>query len=333
MEVIVGQWDGYAANRNNYFVFQDLGSGKHVFLPWGVDGTFQPNHPFGDPATGPNAVAAAGFLANRLYGTATGRARFLTRERALLATVWNEAALRAEVDRMVALIGPIADATDPGWRAALADVRAFIDGRRALLTAELDAGPTWSEPLGAYPCLEVRGTVTATFTTTYGTLGAPNPLATGAGALTITEGAATYVTAPVGAMAGRDPNPQPGQPASELVQVLGRRAADGHILAVVVAWPQAWFVPFTFDVGFAGVFGIAFDYDPGTDTAAEIGFLLGTVTLDQARAVAGAPVTGSIEAHADLPGMAMFARAALRGVDRAALAASVRASARAAAAQ
>ena len=333
MEVIVGQWDGYAANRNNYFVFQDLGSGKHVFLPWGVDGTFQPNHPFGDPATGPNAVAAAWFLANRLYGTATGRARFLTRERALLATVWNEAALRAEVDRMVALIGPIADATDPGWRAALADVRAFIDGRRALLTAELDAGPTWSEPLGAYPCLEVRGTVTATFTTTYGTLGAPNPLATGAGALTITEGAATYVTAPVGAMAGRDPNPQPGQPASELVQVLGRRAADGHILAVVVAWPQAWFVPFTFDVGFAGVFGIAFDYDPGTDTAAEIGFLLGTVTLDQARAVAGAPVTGSIEAHADLPGMAMFARAALRGVDRAALAASVRASARAAAAQ
>lgn len=329
MEVITGQWDGYAANRNNYFVFQDLGTGKHVFLPWGVDGTFQPNHPFGDPQTGPNAVAAAGFLANRLYGTSTGRARFLTRERALLASVWNEAELLAEVDRMAALIGPIADATDPGWRGALADVRAFVSGRRALLTAELDAGPTWTEPLGGYPCLEVRGAARATFSTTYGTLGAPNPLAVGAGALTVTIGATTYVTTPVGVMAGRDPNPQPGQPASELIQLLGRRATDGHILAVVVAWPQAWFVPFTFDVGFVGVFGIAFDYDPGTDTATEIGFLLGTVTLDQARAVAGAPVAGSLDAHADLPGMPMFARAALRHLDRAALAESVRQSARA----
>lgn len=330
MEVITGQWDGYANNKNNYFVFHDLGTDKHVFFPWGVDGTFQPGHAFGDPQTGPNAVAAAGLLAYRLYASSTGRARFLARQRALLATAWNEVELRTELDRMVALIGPIADATDPGWRAALADVRAFIDGRRALLTAELDAGPTWTEPLGGYPCLDVRGAVDASFTTTYGTIGAANPLTTGAGTLTLTlAGGPPVVMSPVGATAGRDPNPQPGQPASELVQVFGIRPGDGHVIALVVAWPQPWFGPFALDVGFFGVFGLAFDYDPATDTATEIGFLFGRVTLTQAQAVTGAPVVGTLHANADQPGTQMRLPVAARRLDRAALAGQVRAEARA----
>ncbi len=330
MEVITGQWDGYAANRNNYFVYQDLATGRHVFLPWGVDGTFQPDHPFGDPQTGPNAVAAASALPHRLYATAGGRARFLARERALLASVWNETALLAEIDRMAALIGPVADATDPGWRTSLADVRRFVTGRRALLTAELDAPRDWPDPLEGYPCLAVAGTTTATFHTTNGTVGAANPLGTGGGTLAITVGATRYDTTPVGATAGLDPNPQPGQPPSQLVQLFGRRASDGHILVLVMAWPQAWFVPWTFDIGFGGVFGVGFDYDPVANSAAEIGFMLGTATLTQASLAAGAPVAGSVDAHLDLPGMMpLAARAAAAHVDLVRLNGTVRDEARA----
>ncbi|HAV61388.1 MAG TPA: hypothetical protein DCY13_03380, partial [Verrucomicrobiales bacterium] len=34
-EVLVGHWDGYASNRNNYFVYHDAGTDRLVFLPWG----------------------------------------------------------------------------------------------------------------------------------------------------------------------------------------------------------------------------------------------------------------------------------------------------------
>lgn len=134
---------------------------------------------------------------------------------------------------------------------------------------------------------------------------------------------------PVGATAGRDPSPEPGRPASELVQVFGRRGSDGHIVALVMAWPQPWFTPFVFEIGFSGVFGIAIDYDPTTDTATEIGFLLGDVTLTAARAQAGAPVAGTLHANADLQATAPPRLApALARLDRARVLADVRATAR-----
>ena len=38
-EVLVGHWDGYAGNRNNYHFYREVG-GLFVFIPWGVDDTF-----------------------------------------------------------------------------------------------------------------------------------------------------------------------------------------------------------------------------------------------------------------------------------------------------
>ena len=41
MEVIVCHWDGYALNRNNFRIYHDRAAGKLVFLPQGLDQTFQ----------------------------------------------------------------------------------------------------------------------------------------------------------------------------------------------------------------------------------------------------------------------------------------------------
>ncbi len=40
-EMAVGHWDGYAGQRNNYYVFLRPGDGRAVFLPWGTDQTFE----------------------------------------------------------------------------------------------------------------------------------------------------------------------------------------------------------------------------------------------------------------------------------------------------
>ena len=39
-EVLVGHWDGYAGNRNNYHFYREP-DGRFVFIPWGVDAVFE----------------------------------------------------------------------------------------------------------------------------------------------------------------------------------------------------------------------------------------------------------------------------------------------------
>jgi hypothetical protein len=83
----------------------------------------------------------------------------------LMNTVWSEATLQAEVNRMEALIEPYAGTLDP----YLAPLRTWIDQRRTNVTNEIGAsGPAWTMPLDAPACLQIAGNTTATFNTTYG---------------------------------------------------------------------------------------------------------------------------------------------------------------------
>ena len=304
-EIVTNHWDGYANNRNNFVVYHDPTSDKLEFIPWGPDGAMQKSSTFGGlgSTTGPIAIAANGILAYRLFALPATRQQLFDRQRALLATHWDEPALLAEIARMEALIAPIADAVQgTAWHAAVTGVREFVTGRRAKLTAALDAGPTWTDPLPAYPCLAVAAHVTGTFSTTWGTIGAMNPFTTGSGTMSITIGGTTTTLTPVGAKAGFDPNPPVGQPARAIVQAFGVRASDNHIIAVSISIPPGAFFPRTGDLGFFDSFGVVFDFDPATNQSTQIGFMLGKLTLTQASTTAGAAVSGSFDANADAPG-------------------------------
>ncbi len=301
MEIIANHWDGYANDKNNYFVYHDPTSGKLQFIPWGVDATFQPGVTFdGIGATnGPVAVAAAGVIANRLFKIPAARTVFIDRQRELLANIFDETALVAEVARMEALIAPIVDTTEgTSWHGDVAAVRGFVTNRRALLSAALDAGPTWVKPLDGYPCLDVIARVQGTFSTTYGTLGAANPLATGAGTFTITIGGVTSTLTPVGSTAGTDPNATD----KAVVQIYGRRASDGHVFALSVASEKMWFFPREVTVGFFDGSGALFEYNPTTNMTTVVGFALGGLTLTQSSTTAGGAVAGSFSSNADQPG-------------------------------
>ncbi len=68
-EVLIGHWDGYAGNRNNYWFYREP-AGVFVFIPWGVDGTFHlqddPNF-FDNISDPPPSVLALTAIPNRLY--------------------------------------------------------------------------------------------------------------------------------------------------------------------------------------------------------------------------------------------------------------------------
>jgi hypothetical protein len=306
MEGVLLHWDGYANNKNNFFVYHDPTTGKLDFIPWGVDATFQPGASFGPlgATTGPTAVAASGYLANRLFTVPSAKADLIARERDLLANVFDESELNAEVDRMEALIAPIADAqAGTGWHTGVDGVRTFINQRRAKLTAALDAGPTWDDPVASYPCLDVIAGMDGAFSTTWGTMGAANPFTTGSGTMTMTPvGAPPITLTPVGATSGLDPNPQPGSPPSALIQAFGVRSSDNHIIAVSIAQAQPAFFPRIADVGFFDAFAIVYDFDPATSTATMVGLMLGTLTTTQASMTAGAPVAGTYHGNADVQG-------------------------------
>ena len=289
-EILIGHWDGYANNTNNFFVYHDPSSGRFQFLPWGVDGVMNVNQPI-PSATQPISVYAKSALARRLYLLPSTQARYLDTLRGLLDTAWNETAILAEIDRMQALITPIADPTGTKGLAAQIDtVRAFVNTRRSDILGELAGGtPAWTQPLSDPPCFDFLGAITGTFTTTYGTLGAINPFATGTG--TIVNGTVVYTG--VGATCG--PNTDPLNPGT-MVQVLGLRS-DGTIDIVVILVNSSLAVagatvPLDWGAGFAGIW----NFNPTTLATTMTGFIFnGSVHFDQAGAVNGAPVSGSFQ--------------------------------------
>ncbi len=284
MEVVTDHWDGYANNQNNFFVYDDPSTGRISFIPWGIDALFTGRQ----RTTRPYSVFACGSLPWRLYNAPAVRARYLTELRTVLDTVWDGPAILDEIDRMEILLRPVADPGNTGgFHDALAPTRAFVSGREAQLRAELAAGdPVWPYPAGAPSCRIDLGTITATFTTTWGTLG---QLGIGSGTMSGTIAGVNLASSTVSASAGVD-SEQRGA-----MQLLSRLPDGRYAVVVVVVTNPADVRPGSRAIDLVNVAAIMTFYDPATDTTTGGGLLLpGTLTLTAASTVAGARITGSI---------------------------------------
>jgi spore coat protein H len=153
VEVLLHHWDGYAGSGNNFWLYRDPSSGLFTFLPWGTDSTFEND---GLGADSPQSVYAGGILARRLFLGPTRR-RYIDRLDQLLATVWDEQAILAEMDRMQALITPILEDAGMPVRLAAAsadDARRMVRRRRAAILDERAAMPAdWTPAPLEPPCL------------------------------------------------------------------------------------------------------------------------------------------------------------------------------------
>ena len=185
-EVLIGHWDGYAGNRNNFYVYREPDA-PFVFMPWGADQVFtSTDGPF-DDFVSPPAVMAHGAIAHRLYREDATRATYVARLKQLLDTVWNEEELLDLADEMAAIVQQHALAKRRADAARDAErVRQFIRERRAVILADLDPEPpTWSWPLAAADiCWPERGVFDLHFETTWGSSASENPLGEGTVAFT-----------------------------------------------------------------------------------------------------------------------------------------------------
>ncbi len=100
LEMMLGHWDGYTLQHNNYRLFFDSGTGKASFLPHGMDQVF------GDPNASvinlPSSIAAAAVMGNRVW-----RGRYRERVRELLPLFHPADGLRQQVDQVHARLRPV----------------------------------------------------------------------------------------------------------------------------------------------------------------------------------------------------------------------------------
>ena len=147
MESLVGCWDGYAGNSNNYFFYLNPQTDRFHFLPWGTDSLFTAKGKFDQNPNQPLSVRTGGLIANRLYRIPAARTKYAAALHRLLNDVWDEPALLAELDRVSAIVRPFVNEEQSKTERAQESIREFIESRRERILSELADGiPDWNQP-------------------------------------------------------------------------------------------------------------------------------------------------------------------------------------------
>jgi hypothetical protein len=294
IEVLLQHWDGYAGNQNNFYVYADPTTHKVSLLPWGIDQLF------GGAAEGngkPEAILTTGVLAHRLYSSPDGRARFAARTRTLLDTVWDVPALGAEIDRMVELVTPVLTDGERFWQSlAVAQLKARIEARRAALLSALATPAGQLSPLRGLVCFREIGSVSGTFSTTWGTAGTPEPFAAGTATLdAVVDGVAwSLMPDSIGAVAGAGEDPASAFPDNVAVPAL---RTDGMLGVLYFGLKPEQVKPGDIFVSPGTAPALLLEVDPDVKDAPArvLGAVFGTLHFDSAATKPLAPVSGTYQ--------------------------------------
>ena len=146
MESLLGFWDGYTNNQNNYYAYSSPNDdGRFHFVPWGADGAFTegrgPFSRFGGDDNAPQSVYSQSMLSNRLFRADGIPERYKEALEEILLNVWKEDEIKKEINRIEALtrnqLHPQQDRTDRGIDRLLS----FVEARRFKLESELKNWP------------------------------------------------------------------------------------------------------------------------------------------------------------------------------------------------
>jgi hypothetical protein len=163
METLLGHWDGYANNANNYYLYFSPDSQRFEFIPWGLDQAFVGQRPFGSEFYDVT-VYARSRLARRLYDVPEQRELFRQRLGELNDRLWDEAALLAQADAIAALAPDSAPDAMDAHRAFLREHGAALRAALALPAPEVVEPPEPPPPACPLP----RSPIGGTFTTFWG---------------------------------------------------------------------------------------------------------------------------------------------------------------------
>ncbi len=145
-EVLIGHWDGYAGNRNNFYMYRDSKSDRFYFTPWGPDSAFWDPGPFLQPGL-PKSFKARGHLCKRLWELPQVRIRYRKEMQRLLDEVWDENKMLSDLKKAHALTRSYSTVASELVEQGSVSIVEFIQNRRQEVQAELDQPAVdWPDP-------------------------------------------------------------------------------------------------------------------------------------------------------------------------------------------
>lgn len=165
-EGLVGFWDGYSGNKNNFFAYLNPEDNKFYFIPWGMDSIFtkQSKLEFMNDPRAPISVKTQGLIAYKLYQFESGRQRYREVLTEILDKHWNTAELLATLDQIAVMVEPhlvpaqrvieeewsrgrrSGHVAKPTFESELAAARNFMRNRKSDIEKEVANGmPVWSK--------------------------------------------------------------------------------------------------------------------------------------------------------------------------------------------
>ncbi len=164
-EGLVGFWDGYSGNKNNFFVYLNPEDNKFYFIPWGMDSIFtkMSKLEFMNNRRAPISVKTQGLIAYKLYQLESGRERYAEALTKILDSHWNVPELLATLDSVAVMVEPHLVSAQrviegdwdrgerwgnkserPTFESELEKVRDFIRNRKSDIQSEIANGmPVW----------------------------------------------------------------------------------------------------------------------------------------------------------------------------------------------
>ena len=280
-EAIIGHWDGFTGNANNYFLYNNPVDGKFHFIPWGPDGTFVRTRggfsasEEGDPTT----VFAQSKLARRLWNEPDIRTRYQERVEQLLADVWKEEELLSEVTRIQAMLEDfIPSANRNGFLGNIANLRDYINDVRSDFETEFDAGiPDFiSQVSENFECMTPIGNLTINLSTSWGTNGAANPFDSGSGTAAGNYAGTDFDFPFIGGTAGITEGTNDGDMAS-ITAIMPASEDFSAFFAVLINLPEWLIQPnTTVPINGQAVSGFFVRVVPSTGAFQLMGFIGGT---------------------------------------------------------
>lgn len=129
VEQMLGHWDGYCLNRNNYRLYFDPATKKAVFLPHGMDQLFQDSE--ASILDNPPALVANAVMKNPAW-----RTEYRKRVGELLP-LFNAEKLKKRVDEVAKRLEPVIDSYDKeaanAFKGAVNDLKARLEARERSL--------------------------------------------------------------------------------------------------------------------------------------------------------------------------------------------------------
>jgi len=168
MESLIGFWDGYCSNQNNYYLYRDPANEKFHFIPWGTDSAFTETSPLPPYRIRPRSVHGKAILPNKIYQNEKVRADYQSTLMSFLDEHWDEEKLVAEVDRLEAMLKDHVAEENQGFARSLRGFRRFIKKRRQGIEGEFrDGNPELKRKDQKPIYLGEIGIAEATFSTTW----------------------------------------------------------------------------------------------------------------------------------------------------------------------